>query len=204
MAKCRNTCQYTCQSVSATDLKGASTRWKGPLVWDETPVQGHIGTISGLTTIGNSKNRIAFGSHQSVYWQVRGNWESSRHIWIVYFISQSKVWLDALNVCHRFFLPVGLLLKLIEHVQRHVHLPSIVCASDQYFVVPRTTKKSRDRKGLPWHELGTTRPYWSCFRTLIVLQCSHLSFCWSILSWPESWPSASFYSELRIKSAARP
>ena len=40
-----------------------------------------------------------------------------------------------------FFLPVGLLLKLVEHVQQHVHPPSIVCASNQYFVALRTARK---------------------------------------------------------------
>ena len=39
------------------------------------------------------------------------------------------------------FLPLGLLLKLIEYVQQHVHPASIVCASNQYFVALRTAKK---------------------------------------------------------------
>ena len=86
--------------------------------------------ISELTTIGNSKKRIASGSQRGACWQVLRNWESNRHIWIVYASSAKKeVWLDVLNVCHRFFLPLGLLLKLIEHVQQHVHPASIVCAS---------------------------------------------------------------------------
>ena len=146
--------------------------------------------ISELTTVGNSKRRIASGSQRGVCWQVLRNWESNRHIWIVYASSAKKeVWLDVLNVCHRFFLPLGLLLKLIEHVQQHVHPPSIVCASNQYFVALR--KKCRDLKGRPWNELCPICPYWSCFRRFIVLRCSHLSLCWSILSSPESWLSAS-------------
>ena len=139
----------------------------------------HRDPISKLTTVGNSKKRIASGSQRGACWQVLRNWESNRHIWIVYASSAKKeVWMDVLNVSHRFFLPLGLLLKLIEHVQQHVHSASIVCASNQYFVALRTAKKSRDRNGRP------------CFRTFIVLCCLHLSLCWSILSWPESWLSA--------------
>ena len=152
----------------------------------------HRDPISELTTVGNSKKRIASGSQLGVCWQMLRNWESNRHIWIVYALSAKKeVWLDVLNVCHRFFLPLGLLLKLIEHVQQHVHPTSIVCASNQYFVALRTAKKSRDLNGRPWTELCPICPYWSCFRTFIVLQCLHLSLCWSIVSWPESWLSAS-------------
>ena len=150
----------------------------GPLVWHEASVQGNIWISSAiLTTIGNSKARTASGSQ----WGMGSQAEFHQ--------SKRKVCLDVLNVCHRFFLPLGLLLKLIEHVQQHVHPPSIVCASNQYFVALR--KKCRDLKGRPWNELCPICPYWSCFRRFIVLRCSHLSLCWSILSSPESWLSAS-------------
>ena len=45
--------------------------------------------------------------------------------------------MDVLNVSHRFFLPLGLLLKLIEHVQQHVH-PACI---ESVFRSPANRKK---------------------------------------------------------------
>ena len=151
----------------------------------------HRDPISELTTVGNSKKRIASGSQRGACWQVLRNWESNRHIWIVYASSAKKeVWLDVLNVCHRFFLPVGLLLKPVEHVQQHVHPPSIVCASNQYFVALRTARNVET--GRAGHGMNFVRfaPIGHAFAGFCAPVLA-FSLCWSIVSWPESWLSAS-------------
>ena len=157
MAFCQNTCQYTCQSVSKSE--GVD------MVEGATCVTRSICSRQHRDLISDSKERTASGSQ----WGMGSQSEFHQ--------SKRKVCLDVLNVCHRFFLPVGLLLKPVEHVQQHVHPASIVCASNQYFVALRTAKKSRDRKRRPWNELCPICPYWSCFRRFIVLRCSHLSLC---------------------------
>ena len=121
MAFCQNTCQYTCQSVSKSE--GVD------MVEGATCVTRSICSRQHRDLISDSKERTASGSQ----WGMGSQSEFHQ--------SKRKVCLDVLNVCHRFFLPVGLLLKPVEHVQQHVHPASIVCASNQYFVALRTAKK---------------------------------------------------------------
>ena len=64
VAVCRNTCQYTCQSVSKREgldiVEGATC------VTRSICSKQHRDPISELTTIGNSKKRIASGSQRGV------------------------------------------------------------------------------------------------------------------------------------------
>jgi hypothetical protein len=167
---------------------------KGPLVWHEASVQGNIGISSAiLTTIGNSKERTASGSQRGVCWQVLGNWESSRHIWIVYAFSsvKEKGMLGRTECMPSVFSTCWIVVETGWTCTATCTPPIHCVCIESVFRSPANRKKSRDRKRRPWNELCPICPYWSCFRTFIVLRCSHLSPCWSILSWPESWLSAS-------------
>ena len=157
MAFCQNTCQYTCQSVSESEGLDM-VEWA-------TCVTRSICSRQHRDLISDSKERTASGSQ----WGMGSQSEFHQ--------PKRKVWLDVMNVCHRFFLPVGLLLKPVEHVQ-HQCTPPIHCACiESVFRSPVNRKKSKDRKGRPWNELCPICPYWSCFRRFIVLRCSHLSLC---------------------------